>query len=54
MTRKQAIIQAIQVLSKIDGKEEIISLLQDIYDEIPLIRWSDKSIHDTVKQLKIF
>ena len=26
MTRKQAIILAIQVLSKIDGKEEFISL----------------------------
>ena len=50
MTRKQAIIQAIQALSKIEGHEEAIALLQDIHDEMPLIHWSDKSIRDTVEQ----
>lgn len=50
MTRKQAIYQAIQALSALEGKEEAIALLQDIYDEMPLIHWSDKSIRDTVEQ----
>lgn len=50
MTRKQAIYQAIQALSALDGQEETISLLKDIYDELPLIHWSDKSIRDTVEQ----
>ena len=50
MTRKQAIYQAIQALSALEGKEEAITLLQDIYDEMPLIHWSDKSIRDTVEQ----
>ena len=50
MTRKQAIYQAIQVLSASSGNEQTISLLQDIYDEIPLIHWSDKSIRDRIEQ----
>ena len=50
MTRKQAILKAIQALSALEGKEEAITLLQDIYDEMPLIHWSDKSIRDTVEQ----
>ena len=50
MTRKQAIYQAIQALSALEGKEEAITLLQDIYDEMPLVHWSDKSIRDTVEQ----
>ena len=50
MTRKQAIIQAVQALSAQGGNEEAIALLQDIYDEMPLIHWSDKSIKDVVEQ----
>lgn len=50
MTRKQALNQAIQALSKRKGFEEVIQLLQDIHDELPLIHWSDKSIRDTVEQ----
>lgn len=53
MTRKQAIYLAIQTLSDLKGQEEAISLLQDIYDEMPLIHWSDKSIRDTVEQFII-
>ncbi len=50
MTRKQALNQAIRALSALEGQEETISLLQDIYEEIPLTHWSDKSIRDTVEQ----
>ena len=53
MTRKQALQKAISALSTMDGYDETIALLQDIYDELPLIHWSDKSIHDTVKQFII-
>lgn len=50
MTRKQAISLAIKALSEKEGNEVTISLLQDIYNEMPLIHWSDKSIRDTVEQ----
>lgn len=50
MTRKQAIYQAIQVLSAFEGKEKVITLLQDIYDEMPMIHWTDRSIRDTIEQ----
>lgn len=50
MTRKQALNKAIQELSKKNGFTEIVGLLQDIHDELPLIHWSDKSIRDTVEQ----
>lgn len=50
MTRKQAINQAIQVLSQLECQEEAVALLQDIHDEMPLIHWSEKSICDTVEQ----
>ena len=50
MTRKQALNKAIQVLSKEKEFTEVVGLLRDIYDELPLIHWSDKSIRDTVDQ----
>lgn len=50
MTRKQALNKAIQVLLLQEGNEEVVELLQDIYDELPLIHWSDKSIRDAVEQ----
>lgn len=50
MTRKKALIKAIEALSSNPEYSETIQLLQDIHDELPLIHWSDKSIHDTVKQ----
>lgn len=50
MTRKTALNKAIQILSLSKGNEEIIEKLQDIFEEIPLIHWSDKSIHDRVQQ----
>ena len=53
MTRKQALSKAIEALSKEEGYNDVICLLQDIYDELPLIHWSDKSIRDTVEQFAI-
>lgn len=53
MTRKQALNQAIQELSKKKEFSETVILLQDILEELPLIHWSDKSIRDTVEQFII-
>lgn len=53
MTRKQALNLAIKELSKKSEFSEVILLLQDIHDELPLIHWSDKSIRDTVEQFII-
>ena len=50
MTRKQALNKAIEALSKKKEYAEVVGLLRDIYDELPLIHWSDKSIRDTVDQ----
>lgn len=50
MTRKQALNKAIEALSKKKEYAEVVGLLQDICDELPLIHWSDKSIRDTVDQ----
>ena len=53
MTRKQALNSAIKALSTNKDYEETVALLQEIYDELPLNHWSEKSIHDTVKQFII-
>ena len=50
MTRKQAISQAIQVLLETGQHEEAIEVLQNISDELPLNRWSDRAIRDSVDQ----
>lgn len=53
MTRKQALNKAIQILETLPKSQDymdIICLLNDIHDELPLIHWSDKSIVDTVEQ----
>ena len=53
MTRKQALKKAIKALSNKKEYTEVVQLLQDIHDELPLIHWSDKSIRDTVEQFII-
>ena len=50
MTRKQALKQAIRLLSRNPENAEVIEKLQDIHDELPLIHWTDKSIRDSVEQ----
>lgn len=53
MTRKMALQQAIQALSKDKEYSKVVELLQDICNELPLIHWSDKSIRDTIEQFII-
>lgn len=50
MTRKAAISEAIALLSKRKDTEEIVETLNDLFNELPLIHWTDKSIRDTVEQ----
>ena len=50
MTRKQAISKAIDVLVNQGESGETVQLLRDLYEELPLIHWTDKSIRDTVNQ----
>lgn len=50
MTRKQALLKAVSILSRTGENKEIIALLTDIYNELPLTHWTDKSIKDTVGQ----
>ncbi len=50
MTRKQALTQAISMLSGVEGCEDAVACLQDIYDEMPFNHWTDKAIRDSVDQ----
>ncbi len=50
MTRKQAISTAIQALSKEGSNQEAIQVLQTMSDELPLNRWSETAIYDSVEQ----
>ena len=49
MTRKQALIQAIRILSQNDSNNQIIEKLEDIVDEYPSFTWTNKSILDTIE-----
>lgn len=53
MTRKQALLAAMQILSTDPAYIEISTRLQEIYDDLPLMHWNDKSIHDSVQQFII-
>ena len=49
MTRKQALIQALQILEDKEAKNKI----KEILDEMPFIHWSEKTIFDTIDQFII-
>jgi hypothetical protein len=50
MTRKQAILRAIEILSADEKNKEICEQLKNIYDDMPLCRWSEKAIFDAFDQ----
>lgn len=50
MTRKQAVSRAIEELSKNQKNQEVCEVLKELHDELPLSHWTEKSIHDVVKQ----
>lgn len=52
MTRKQALEQAIE-LCKENNKTEVSEVLMSLCNELPLVRWTQESIVDAVKQFHI-
>ena len=50
MTRKEALHSAISQLADRPENQEIIEVLQGLFDDIPYHGWSDGTIHDSVKQ----
>lgn len=50
MTRQQALLLAIEELQKNGENEQAATILTEIYDEMPLVRWSKKSILDAFQQ----
>ena len=50
MTRKQALTLAIQALSGIEQGKTAIPILETMRDELPLNRWSDAAIRDSIEQ----
>ena len=49
MTRKQAVLRAIIILEKDNKNSEVVKLLNEIYDELPLVKWSTNSILDSIQ-----
>ena len=53
MTRKQAVLQAIEQLDKDEENSSIVEKLKEILEELPLSVWTQKSIIDTVETYAI-
>lgn len=50
ITRKQAVLRAIEILSKSKENQEICKVLQELLDELPLSHWTEKSLKDSIEQ----
>jgi hypothetical protein len=50
MTRKQAVLRAIEELSRYKKNAEIVPVLQEIYNELPIMKWNKESILDSIQQ----
>lgn len=50
MTRKQAVLQAIEILSNNRNNDEICKVLNSILEDLPMSHWSDKAIFDAFDQ----
>lgn len=48
MPRKKALQEAIRFISDNNGDQAVIDTLQDLCNSLPLIRWNDKTIKDSV------
>ena len=53
MTRKQAILLGISILSKNKKNNEIVEKLQEILDEYPYKKWTKAAVFDAVEQYRI-
>ena len=50
MTRKQALLKAIEELQKNKRNDQVVTILKEIYEELPLVHWTEKSILDAFQQ----
>ena len=50
ITRKQAILRAIEVLSENKENQEFCNVLEDLLEELPLSHWTEHSILDAIDQ----
>lgn len=50
ITRKQAVLRAIEVLSESKENEEICKVLENLAEELPLSHWTENSILDVTNQ----
>ena len=50
MTRKQALAAAIEALTKEGQNEEAVRVLHKLIEELPLNRWTEDAIRDSVEQ----
>lgn len=53
MTRKQAILLGISILSKNQKNHEIVEKLYEILDEYPYKKWTTKAVFDSIEQFRI-
>lgn len=53
MTRKQAILQAIEQLDKDEKNNSVVEKLKEILEDFPLSVWTQKSIIDTIETYAI-
>ena len=50
MTRKQALLKAIEELQKNKRNDQVVTILKEICEELPLVHWTEKSILDAFQQ----
>jgi len=50
MTRKQAVLRAIEVLDSLGGYTEEVEALKELSRSLPIVHWDDAAIRDTVEQ----
>ena len=53
MTRKQAVLEAIRILSNNDNNREVVNKLEEMLLEVPLSSWTKKSILDSIETFAI-
>ena len=50
MTRKDALRLAMQALTDAGAREDAVAVLRTMAEELPLIRWTDAAIRDSIEQ----
>ncbi len=50
MTRKTAVSIAIGILEKMDEQQEVVQVLKELHDNLPIVHWDEATIFDTINQ----